>query len=1091
VRKTAQKSKMLASIFGLALLAFDPSSNRMAFAQEEPIAAEGETKEAPAAPAEGEGQGEQELPTAAPAASAAPAEGAESEAPPKKNATQTPAAEAPASPAAEAPAAPVVPPKPWVLNVDPIFKGPQFKRFPTPSDLTGRDRQILENLDYKAAGTALRLQQIKKLTDDLKKAPLRSDAALNATLGILRLYEEQGMVFEWMRVVGIMDPKYKDLTTTLKNIRRQQAKRYQTLILYYPKHPNNKQWRFKLAVARLKLGDPSVRDEAINMLKTLQGAEQHELASVGLALDAGQGRLPSPFGTIEQVLQGSTDQYEGATFKLLQAEQEIVKAKLPAAIPLLQDVIATCKNIRKEDKERTPGIILQAAAYYLINIGVRAFPAVNQEIYQTLVNNDLPDYARAYLEEYALKVYPTNLAAALKAYGDTLSTGQTTEDAKNKVEGRMLDLTIASNNSKMIQIAWERVTSRGIQAKINLESQMTHSMNVVMSQFKVKPDKDLASRIAIMHDSFVRGFPSYAAREDYDAQMLEILNQTQNFNEVGRRSESGLVKYKKRANVVAALQYNLRARSFAMGLGSEIRIASGQKISGSPAFVQGYLANADKLRNMLPAGQSEHLYYLAAFVQLLGTNRAASFPRYEEAFTRAPKHPLAADSASVLLESLTKNKKMAEVEKFVRLMIKSGIVPSREPYRSLNKLLEQAVFENSSQLLAGQQFEQAANRFVAFQREFPGSANAAVALEKAATGFAQAKKIDFSLQAYDLYLKIYQRLPQAKEIRWAAASLAKNSKMFVKAAEHYQMFAQLYPQELLPRKVYLQAADSYRDANKIPEALANYEKHLKLLKSFGEQKSILRVIAELAQKGNNTVAALSAFERMSKIVKDPDEVINVNFNLMNLYKNVGKEDFANKAAKAAISTKPVTADGFKLQAKARFTAGRFEINSLRARQLMNMKDLKSGMQNLAKDYERVKANLLAPCEIPGVDWCALGYYESSKLAGDLAKMLSVVEPQNHLEENLVAELKSLIMFSRDKFKTEAKSYALQAEDALASSGSPDQDSTDRIKIYVQQVKQSRDDETPEGGAGGGAAPAQGSGESGGGDGEGGSEGGGF
>jgi pentatricopeptide repeat protein len=1049
VKKSAQKRILWASIFGLALIALETAASRHAFAQEEaaPSEAEAEPKEA-----------------AAPAGNAeAPAE--------KETAPQTSA-----TPAA-------VPPKPWSLNVDAIFKGPQYKRFPTPSDLTGRDRQILENLDYKSSGTQLRLQQIRKITEELKKAPLRSEAALNATLSILRLYEEQGMVFEWMRVVGIQDSKYPDLNATLKNIRRQQAKRYQTLILYYPKHANNKQWKFKLAVARLKLGDPSVRDEAINMLKTLQGAEQHELAAVGLTLDAAQGRLPSPFGTIEQVLQGSTDQYEGAAFKLLLAEQEITKAKLTAAIPLLQDVIATCKNIRKEDKERTPGVILQAAASYLISIGIRAFPTVNQEIYQTLVNNDLNDYARAYLEEFALKTHPTNLPSALKAYGDALAAGQVTEDLKNRVEARMLDLTIASNNAKMIQIAWERAISRGIQGKINLESQMTHSMNILMGQFKVKPDKDLAVRIATMHDAFVRGFPSYATREDYDVRILDMLNQTQNFNEVGRRSEAAITRYKNRPNVVAALQYNLRARSFTMGLGSEIKIAGGQKLSGAPAFAAGYIANADKLRAMLPQGQNEHLYYLAAFVQLLGTNRAAALPRYEEAFNRAPRHPLAADSASVLLESLVQNKETAEIEKIVRLMIKNGLVPSRDPYRNLNKLLEQAVYENSNQLLARQQFEQAATRFVAFQREFPGSPNAPVALEKAATAFAQAKKLDFSMQAYDLYLKTYQKLPQAKEIRWSAAELARTSKMFIKAAEHYQMYAQLYPQDNVVRKVYLRAGESFRDANKLPESLSNLEKHLKLLKSPDEQKAILFTIADLSQKGNNTISALSAFERLAKIVRAPDDVISVNFNLMSLYKKIGKDDFANKAAKAAISTKPVTAEGFKLQAKARFTAGRFEINGLRARQLMNMKDLKSAMQNLTKDYERVKSNLLAPCEIPGVDWCAMGYYESSKLAGDLAKLLAVVEPQNHLEEHLVAELKSLILFSRDKFRTEAKSYALQAEDALASSGTPDQDTGEQIKVYIQQVKQTRDEEPTESagsGGGGGSSGAEG-GESGGGE----------
>lgn len=214
------------------------------------------------------------------------------------------------------------------------------------------------------------------------------------------------------------------------------------------------------------------------------------------------------------------------------------------------------------------------------------------------------------------------------------------------------------------------------------------------------------------------------------------------------------------------------------------------------------------------------------------------------------------------------------------------------------------------------------------------------------------------------------------------------------------------------------------------------------------------------------MSALSAFERLAKIVKVPDEVISVNFNLLTVYQKLGRDEQAKKAAATAIAIRPATPEGFKMQAKSRYLAGRFEINSLRARQIMNMKDLKVAMQNLSKDYERVKTNLLAPCEIPGVDWCALGYYELSKLAGDLAKLLAVVEPQSHLEENVVAELKSMILFARDKYKTESKSFALQAEDAVASSGIPDQDAADRIKIYVQQVKQARDEEQPAAAEGG-------------------------
>ncbi|MEN9530739.1 MAG: hypothetical protein RI932_2612, partial [Pseudomonadota bacterium] len=92
--------------------------------------------------------------------------------------------------------------KPWMLSTEPIFKGPTVKRFQTPADLTGRDRQLLEVLDYKPSATKGRVEQIKKLIADLKKTPPKSEAAINTTLSMLMLYEKQALVFEWMRVVG-------------------------------------------------------------------------------------------------------------------------------------------------------------------------------------------------------------------------------------------------------------------------------------------------------------------------------------------------------------------------------------------------------------------------------------------------------------------------------------------------------------------------------------------------------------------------------------------------------------------------------------------------------------------------------------------------------------------------------------------------------------------------------------------------------------------------------------------------------------------------------------------------------------------------
>lgn len=948
--------------------------------------------------------------------------------------------------------------KVWQLNLQPLFKRPTIKRFVTPSDLVARDPQIVEILDYKPSGTKLRLEQMKKLTAELKKAPLRSEAALSKSLAILRLYEEQGLVFEWMRVAGNVDPKYPDLNQTLKNIRRQEAQRYQELILNYPKNQNLKLWKFKLVIARLKLGDPSVREEAVNLLKALQGADRHRLAVVGLTIDYMAKRFPSPFGTLEELIQTSTDPYEGSALKLLLSEQQIQKGKFLAAIALLQDVIATCKNIRKTDQEHAPGLVLQAASAMLIDVSFRNGNTINQEIYQTFINNDLVDYGRAYLEEFALKVYTKNLSAALKAYGDALSAGPADDAFKTKVESRMLDLTIASNDPKLIFIAWERAFSRGIQKSISLESQVTHSVNFVLNSFKKNPDKQFALRIVNMHDSFAKAFPSYAEGEDYELRMIEILSQTAQFAEVVRRSEVAGARFKDNNNKVAALLLNLRARTQLLGLGNEIKISLGQKISSDQSLLNGYVANADKVRALLPRPESDKFYFYAALVNLLAGNRQVASTRFEDAFNRSPRSSFASDSAAVVLEFLTQKKEWVEAEKFARQFAKNAIVPKNEAYRNINKFLESIVFEHAKQLLETRQFDKAAIRFENFQKEFPNSANASVAIERAAFAYNSVQKSDLALSLYDQYLKLYPQFPQAKDIRWTAAELARNTKMFLKAAEHYQLFAKLFPEDTTARKTYQKTAECFRDANKIPEAISEYERHLKVTTVLSEQKKTLEAIANLAKKTDNVTMVLSAYERLSRITKNADEMVAVQFNLFLFNDKLGRAELAKKAALTASSLRPTSPEGFRLQSKVKFVVARYEVSNLRSRQIMAQKDLRAALEKLSKDYETTKAGLLSPCEIPGVDWCALGYFEVSKLAGDLSKLLGLVEPQKDLDENAVAELKSMIVFNRDKLKSEMRSFALQAEEALSSLSQADQESIEKIKIYVQQVKQSRDDD---------------------------------
>ena len=946
--------------------------------------------------------------------------------------------------------------KAWSLNTDLIFPTPGVKRFQYPADLTARNRQMLETLDYKPSGTVLRLKQIKQLMRDYKKAKRKSDEAVNATLAIIKLYEEQAMVFEWMRTVGVVDPKYPNLPQTLKNIRRQQAQRYYDLVLNHKNHPKIKEWRFNQIIARMKLGDPSVRDEALKYLAQAQGTEARELSAIGIALDAGAGRLPSAFGKPEEVIKTATDQYEIAAFKMIIAEQLFVTQKYSESISTLQEVISICKDIRRGDKDRTPSPILQAAAYMLINAGLRASPTVSNEITQTLVNNDMTDYARSYLEQFAVANYQKNLVVGLKAYSDALALGNADDAMKAKVEQRMLDLNIASNYIRMIQFAWSRILSRAIQKKINLESQQLYTTGMIDARFRANPEPAIVQVMVRLHDLFSKGFPNYASREDHSLKIVDALYKVKNHRDVVIRTDYYANRFKDKMNKVNAYRYNLRSRAELMGLGENFDFD--KPVKQNPALKKplDYVKHADVLVNLVPRNEAELYQFQAAYVQLFAGPEKVALTRFESAFTKYPRNPKASVAASSLLDYLFEKKNLIEAERFVRVFAKQTLIPSKESYRELPKLLERTLFDIAKAEYDAKKFDTAAIKFSNFQREFPSSPRSPLALELAGRAFYESKKVDRAIAAYEDYLKWYPKLEAAKNIRWMTAELLTATKNYEKAAQQYQAFNQLYPQDAIAKQAALKSAESFRAANKIPEALVEYEKYLRTLKVTAEQVRILKIISENALNAKDLMVARGALERLSKLVKQPTEVLNVQFNLMLVYQNMGRANDSKKAASAILAMKPTDAEGFKIHAKARYAAAKNNIEEMRTRQVMREKDLKGALLKLFKDYDKTKSDLLAPCEIPGVDWCALGYYEASKLAGDLTRMLAVVEPSNYLDENTVAEIKSLVSWNKDKLASESKSFALQAEDALVSSGIPEKDAAERIRMHAQQTKIARE-----------------------------------
>ena len=132
---------------------------------------------------------------------------------------------------------------------------------------------------------------------------------------------------------------------------------------------------------------------------------------------------------------------------------------------------------------------------------------------------------------------------------------------------------------------------------------------------------------------------------------------------------------------------------------------------------------------------------------------------------------------------------------------------------------------------------------------------------------------------------------------------------------------------------------------------------------------------------------------------------------------------------------------------------------MRDRNIQNQKELGKAVKTLSSDYDRVKSMFLASCEVPGLEWCSAGYYETARMAEEVAKNLLAVELPPTLNPAEVNGIRTLLTQTAERLQSESKNFASQAEQAL-SNGAPDAETAERIRAYAQQMRGDTSESVP-------------------------------
>lgn len=946
----------------------------------------------------------------------------------------------------------------WTPSFSPLFKAPVNPPRYFYLDTVGGDPSTLDGLDLRTSAAATRAVQIRQMDAEMKLLPVKSPQALSIGLKLVKLYEEQALYLENLRASGGQDKNYADLNHAVKSWRSKLVGAVDNLLLNFPKSERALNLKATQLISRIKLGDPTVRDDALRFVGTAKNSEQQRVANVGILYDFESGRTSSSFGSLEGGAQNAVESRARAGFKYYLGEIAFSKKQYSQALAHYNEAVKELGGLK--NGEGKPGALLSRLLYRIHNTSLLRDPInVDGDVVQTLQSAGALEVARHYCEQIALNNLQKQPGRAAKIYSDVQTLGDYPKVLSTYIEMRILDIHLASRDLILSFAQWQRMEKDIGEMGPALTSRIFHTQKMALALAQTKADGESVARFVSMHDFFVRNHQIYASREDWVLKVIEVLWKARRAKDVAARADALAGQTKSKENLLAALRFALRARESLIGLTSEPRFLRTKKLAADEQTAQAYVVNLDKMQEVSSGRELEQSQFQAVFVtQMLGQQDAAR-QRFETVISKYPQGPYSGEAMSFFIEIAEVKKDWLYVEKLARLGLKLKVNPAKAVHKNLRVILENAVYSHAQQLSSQGQFEAAANKFVAFQREFPSHPNGATALDLAAKNFLQAKKTDAAITQMESLLKSYPNSGYAKESVWQAAELSRGIAQFLRASKHYEDFARKYQQDGAKRSAWLRSAEMHKSLGRFANAVAHYENYLAQVSGSAEKLKIAKEIADIHFKFGRPAEAIASYERIMKYISNSDDELYLRSQILVVQERQGLEAAARKTAARMLSLKASSQEGYRQQAKAKFIIGKFDAPSVRGRNIQNQKELAKAIKSVAADYEKTKTLFLAACEVPELEWCSAAYYEVAKMAEEIAKTLLAVELPPTLNPSDVNSIRTLLTQTSDKLNSECKSFAAQAEQAL-SSGAPDAETAERIRSFAQQMRGESADSVP-------------------------------
>lgn len=276
-----------------------------------------------------------------------------------------------------------------------------------------------------------------------------------------------------------------------------------------------------------------------------------------------------------------------------------------------------------------------------------------------------------------------------------------------------------------------------------------------------------------------------------------------------------------------------------------------------------FIEACDSFRVWLP--KSDHtpeVMFYAAEVLRRHDMLAESIPRLETIVQHHSKHPYAAHAANSIFGAASLLKKWDLVEKWARYLIeqRNFTVKKKE---DLQKVIAIALSEQANDLQKAGKFDDAAQKMVDLQNEFPKHELAPKALFNAASIYEKGKKTDRSLELYMKLIHVYPDHEVTPDAIFVVGAIHEARTEYEQAADFFESLKKFPKHSLTPDAIF--NAGAIRMAlGKYTEAQAAFELYMSMFKDREDVAEVYLIIGEIFEKTRDWDKAIEHYKAFSK-----------------------------------------------------------------------------------------------------------------------------------------------------------------------------------------------------------------------------------